>query len=359
MNGSFWRDKRVLVTGHTGFKGSWLCLWLHSAGARVAGYALQPPTEPNLYTLARVDELVASTIGDLRDMATLERLVASFAPEVVLHLAAQSVVLTSYEDPIETYATNVLGTAHLLEGIRRARRPCSVVNVTTDKCYANRNWVWGYRETDRLGGLDPYSSSKSCAEFVASSFRHAYFAPESFARHGVAIASARAGNVIGGGDWTPHQLIPAAVAAFARGEAVELRHPEGVRPWQHVLDCLDGYLTLAEALATDPLRGTGDWNFGPAGDAAHSVAYVVETLARHWDVSRPWVSRQEVTPHEERELRLDSSKAARLLRWRCKLPIDQALAWVAEWNLGLHANQDARQLCLSQIQRFAGAPVST
>jgi CDP-glucose 4,6-dehydratase len=358
MQGSFWRDKRVLVTGHTGFKGSWLCMWLHAAGASVAGYALQPPTEPSLYRLARVDELVASTIADLRDMQRLERLVASFAPEIVLHLAAQSVVLTSYEEPIDTFATNVLGTAHLLEAIRRAGRPCIVVNVTTDKCYANRNWVWGYRETDTLGGLDPYSSSKACAEFVANSFRHAYFAPEAFAQHGVAVANARAGNVVGGGDWTPHQLIPAAVAAYAAGEPVVLRHPDGVRPWQHVLDCLDGYLTLAEVLATDPLRGSGDWNFGPPGDDAHSVAYVVETLARHWGVIRPWVSSQGVTPHEERELRLDSSKAAKLLGWRCKLPIGEALELVAEWYLGVDAGQDARQLCRTQIARFANAPRS-
>jgi CDP-glucose 4,6-dehydratase len=219
--------------------------------------------------------------------------------------------------------------------------------------------VWGYRETDPLGGLDPYSGSKACAEFVASSFRHSYFASETFAEHGVAVANARAGNVIGGGDWTAHQLIPSAVAAFAAGEPVILRHPESVRPWQHVLDCLDGYLTLAEMLASEPLRGSGDWNFGPApGDDTHSVAYVVETLARHWNVTPPWVSIQGVTPHEERELRLDSSKAARLLGWRCKLPMGKALEWVAEWYLGLHAGEDARRLCRTQIERFADAPRS-
>lgn len=356
MNTAFWRDKRVLVTGHTGFKGSWLCLWLHAAGARVAGFALAPPTQPSLYELARVGELVTSTLADVRDLPRLRDTVDTFAPDIVLHLAAQSVVLTSYEDPVETYATNVLGTVHVLDAVRRAGRPCSVVNVTTDKCYANQDWVWGYRETDRLGGRDPYSSSKACAELVASTFRDAYFSPATFAQHGVAIGNARAGNVVGGGDWTPRQLVPAAIAAFAAAQPVVLRHPDAVRPWQHVLDCLDGYLTLAEALAQDPARGSGDWNFGPGGDATYTVADVVETLARHFNVSPPWTRSPETSAHEERELRLDSSKAARLLGWRCKLPTPEALGWVAQWHVGLAEGQDPRALCLAQIARFADMP---
>lgn len=353
MNRDFWRNRRVLVTGHTGFKGSWLCLWLNSVGARVAGYALEPPTRPSLYELARVDELVESTIADLRDMSALEQVVVSFAPEVVLHMAAQSVVLTSYEDPIETYSTNVVGTAHVLEAVRRASRPCCVVNVTTDKCYLNQGWVWGYRETDTLGGRDPYSNSKACAELLAQSFRHSFFPLESFAQHGVALASARAGNVIGGGDWTAHQLVPETAAAFARAEPVVLRHPEGVRPWQHVLDCLNGYLVLAETLASAPAVGSGEWNFGPAPGDAYTVARVVEALAAHWKLATPWVRAKGATPREERELRLDSTKANRVLGWRCRLSTEQAIAWVAEWYLGLQQQRDARQLCLSQIGRFA------
>jgi CDP-glucose 4,6-dehydratase len=352
MDRNFWRDRRVLVTGHTGFKGSWLCLWLHAAGARVAGYALPPPTRPSLYELARVDELVDSTIGDLRDMSALQAVIERFAPDVVLHMAAQSVVLTSYDDPIETYTTNVIGTVHVLEAIRRARRACSVVNVTTDKCYLNQAWPWPYRETDVLGGRDPYSNSKACAELVAQAFRHSFFPLSDLARHGVALASARAGNVIGGGDWTAHQLIPETVAAFARREPVALRHPEGVRPWQHVLDCLNGYLRLAEMLATAPAIASGEWNFGPPTSESYPVARLVETLAGHWQLDKAWVRTGVPAAHEERELTLDSSKAARALGWRCLLPIDQALRWVAEWYLGLEARRDPRQLCLAQVAQF-------
>jgi CDP-glucose 4,6-dehydratase len=353
MDRSFWRNRRVLVTGHTGFKGSWLCLWLHSLGARVAGYALAPPTRPSLYELARVGELVESTIADLRDMRKLEGVVASFAPEIVIHMAAQSVVLASYEDPIETYSTNVIGTVHVLEAIRRMKRPCCVVNVTTDKCYLNQDWVWGYREVDALGGRDPYSNSKACAELVAQSFRHSFFPLESLSQHGIALASARAGNVIGGGDWTAHQLIPESVAAFARAEPVILRHPEGIRPWQHVLDCLNGYLMLAERLASLPTVGSGEWNFGPAPTDTYTVARVVEVLAAHWNIATPWVRAQGVTPREERELTLDSTKANRVLGWQCRLSTERAIAWVAEWYLGLQQQRDARLLCLSQIGRFA------
>ena len=241
MNTQFWRHKRVLITGHTGFKGSWLSLWLNSVGAHVSGFALTPPSEPSLYELARVDETVRSTIGDIRDLASLQRVVETAAPEVIFHMAAQSVVLSSYEAPVDTYSTNVMGTVHVLESLRRAGGRSTVVNVTTDKCYENKGWVWGYREDDRLGGHDPYSNSKACAELVAQAYRDSFFPPDDLARHGVGLASARAGNVIGGGDWTPHQLIPAAVAALLQGASVVLRHPEATRPWQHVLDCLSGY----------------------------------------------------------------------------------------------------------------------
>lgn len=352
MDAAFWRGRRVLVTGHTGFKGSWLCLWLHSVGARVAGYALQPPTQPSLYELAGVDDVVESTIADLRDIGALQAVVKNFAPEVILHLAAQSVVLTSYDDPLDTYTTNVIGTAHVFEAVRRSGRPCSIVNVTTDKCYLNQGWPWPYRETDVLGGRDPYSNSKACAELVAQSFRHSFFPLPEIARHGVAVASARAGNVIGGGDWTARQLIPEAVAAFTRRQPVALRHPDGVRPWQHVLDCLNGYLMLAEKLAASPEAASGEWNFGPPTSERYSVAQLVDVLAGHWKVATPWVRAGEATAHEERQLTLDSSKADGVLGWRCRLPLEQALQWVADWYLGLAQGQAARELCLRQIRQF-------
>ena len=299
MNPTFWRDKRVLVTGHTGFKGGWLCQLLTSFGAEVAGYALTPPTQPNLYSLARIDELVESTTADICDLGTLTDCIRKFAPDVVFHMAAQSVVLQSYENPVETYSTNVLGTVNTLDAIRRMGHPCVVVNVTTDKCYENKGWVWGYRETDTLGGRDPYSNSKACAELVAQSFRESFFPLSKFTEHGVAIASARAGNVIGGGDWTPRQLIPESVAAFVKAQSVVLRHPQAVRPWQHVLDCLGGYVTLAEALASDPKGFSGEWNFGPSDSETCSVSRIVESLATHWSVQRPWV--QDGTSHSPEE----------------------------------------------------------
>jgi CDP-glucose 4,6-dehydratase len=352
MSPDFWRKKQVLVTGHTGFKGSWLCLLLNELGAQVAGFALDPPTQPNLFSLARIDQLIDSRIGDVRDLNALAERVRSFEPQILLHMAAQSVVLQSYDDPIETYATNVIGTATTLEAVRRAGRPCTVINVTTDKCYENRNWVWGYRETDVLGGRDPYSNSKACAELVARSYRDSFFPLSRWSEHQVAIASARAGNVIGGGDWTSRQLIPDAIAAFQQARPVVLRHPGAIRPWQHVLDCLAGYLTLAQALAGAAHGYSGEWNFGPSETDARPVAYVVESLAAQWDIRPAWVQDSVVHAHEERQLKLDVSKAAAELGWQCRLPIDDALGWVASWYRRFHGGADARDLCREQIHAF-------
>ena len=351
MNPSFWRNKRVFVTGHTGFKGSWLCLLLHALGARVKGYALEAPTQPNLFALARVGELVESVINDVRDLDGLAACLATSEADVVLHMAAQSVVLHSYDDPVDTYSSNVMGTVHVLEAIRRAGRPCVAVNVTTDKCYENKGWVWGYRETDTLGGRDPYSNSKACAELVAQSYRDSFFPLARWPDHRVALASARAGNVIGGGDWTPRQLIPETIAAFTQGRSVMLRHPDSVRPWQHVLDCLGGYLTLAEALADDPRAHSGEWNFGPSDSDSFPVSRVVETLGALWRIERPWVRDGAVHAPEEQQLLLDVNKAAHLLGWRCRLPTDEALLWVADWYRGHHEGRDARSLCQEQIAR--------
>lgn len=352
MKSSFWHNKRVLITGHTGFKGSWLCLLLDSFGARVAGYALEPPTQPNLYELACVDELVDSKRGDIRELETLASRICAFAPEVVFHMAAQSIVLRSYEDPVETYSTNVLGTVNTLEAVRRMGRPCVVVNVTTDKCYDNKNWVWGYRESDKLGGRDPYSNSKACAELVAKSFRDSFFEVSRWTEHGVALASARAGNVIGGGDWTPQQLVPDTIAAFLKKQPVVLRHPAAIRPWQHVLDCLAGYVTLAEGLAADVVRFSGEWNFGPSDSDVRSVSQMVQKLASLWGIERSWVQDKVVHAHEEQQLRLDVSKAAHDLHWRCRLSNDDALQWVASWYRDYHNGRDPRSLCLDQIGRY-------
>jgi CDP-glucose 4,6-dehydratase len=352
MTPDFWRDRRVFVTGHTGFKGAWLCQLLQAVGAHVEGYALEPPTQPSLFALARVDELAASHVGDVRDLDALAARMRAFAPDVVLHMAAQSVVLTSYDDPAGTYATNVMGTVHALEAVRRLGRPCVVVNVTTDKCYENKGWVWGYRENDPLGGHDPYSNSKACAELVGRCYRDSFFPLSRWDEHRVAVGNARAGNVVGGGDWTPRQLVPETIAAFLTSAPVVLRHPRAVRPWQHVLDCLAGYLRLAEALAADPQRHAGDWNFGPVEAESPPVARVVETLAERWGMAQPWVADTRTHAPEEQQLRLDVSKAASQLGWRCRLSIDESLHWVADWYKDFHSGGDARMLCRHQIARY-------
>ena len=353
MNADFWRGRRVFVTGHTGFKGAWLCLWLHRLGARVQGYALPPPTEPSLFDQAQVGADVATTIGDVRDRGRLAEALRAAEPDVVLHMAAQSVVLNAYEDPVDTYATNVMGTVHLLEAVRQAGRPMAVVNVTTDKAYLNQGWVWSYRENDVLGGRDPYSNSKACSELVTQSYRESFFPPDALERHGVVIASARAGNVVGGGDWTPHQLVPAVVAAAQKGQAVVLRNPTGIRPWQHVLDCLRGYLTLAEQLVLAPASAGGDWNFGPAADEIVTVAQVAEALAHHWGLEPAWTAEPgRTTYREEHELRLDCSKAARGLGWRCALSTPVALDWVAAWYLAVQQGRSAREVTLGQIETY-------
>ena len=289
---------------------------------------------------------------DVRSLDALIATVRSSAPEIVFHMDTQSVVLRSYDDPVETYSTNVLGTVNVLEAVRRMSLPCLVINVTTDKCYENKGWDWGYRENDVLGGHDPYSNSKACAEFVGQSFRDSFFPLSRFGEHRVGIASARAGNVIGGGDWTPRQLIPDTIAAFRRSQPIVLRHPNAVRPWQHVLDCLGGYLRLAEALAGDGPAYSGAWNFGPMDTESRPVYYVVESLARQWGIERPWVADSASYPPEESMLRLDVTQTANRLGWRCRLTIDEALQMVAVWYRGYHSGQDARTLCLEQMSRY-------
>ncbi len=352
MNLEFWKGRRTAITGHTGFKGAWLCELLKQLQADFSGFSLPPPTKPSLFELADIGGFVDTTYGDIRDTETLTQYLRRVQPEIVLHMAAQSVVLDSYRDPIESFSSNVVGTASVLEAIRRSGVRCAVVNVTTDKVYANRGWVWGYREPDALGGNDPYSSSKACAELVAQSFRSSFFPLDRRSEHGVVIGSARAGNVVGGGDWTPHQLIPETVASFGEGQPVTLRNPGATRPWQHVLDCLSGYLTLAEHLVTRPEVASGEWNFGPPDRHPPTVAQVVETLNGRWKLEQPWKPSGAHHLHEERALSLDSSKAEATLGWRSRLSVTQALEWVADWYQPFQQGVAPAKLTSEQVARY-------
>ncbi|HEY0193831.1 MAG TPA: CDP-glucose 4,6-dehydratase [Kofleriaceae bacterium] len=349
----FWRNRRVLVTGHTGFKGGWLSLWLAQLGARVTGYALAPSTTPSLFEQARVADSVASRIADVRDLAALREAVAAADPEVIFHLAAQPLVRASYTEPVETYAINVMGTVHVLEAARQARSLRAIVNITTDKVYDNREWLWGYREVDRLGGRDPYSNSKACSELVTEAYRASFFPPERHAEHGVAVATARAGNVIGGGDWAADRIIPDAMRAFLAGAPLIVRNPASVRPWQHVLEPLDGYLRLAERLVTGGAELGEGWNFGPSDDQVVDVGSLATKLTAAWGRGARWDAlAQTGAPHEARLLRLDVSKSRERLAWRPALDVDTALAWIVEWHQTVERGGDARQITEQQIARY-------
>lgn len=348
MNRDFWRGRRVLLTGHTGFKGSWTALWLHRLGATVSGFSLAPPSEKNLFDLGAVKDIVADVGGDVRDLAAVDRAVAAAKPEIVLHMAAQSLVRESYRAPVETYATNVMGSVHVLDAVRRASGVRAVVIVTSDKCYENREQIWGYRETDPMGGHDPYSNSKGCAELVVSAYRQSFFASEG----APAIASVRAGNVIGGGDWANDRLVPDAMRAFSAGKRVVLRNPRATRPWQHVLEPIHGYLTLAEKLTTEGARWASGWNFGPKDDDARPVGEVVDTLAKIWGRGAGWDLETGSQPHEAHSLRLDCSRANVELGWRGRLDLDTALRWVVEWYDGHLRGEAARTLTERDIARY-------
>lgn len=352
MDRAFWSGKRVLITGHTGFKGSWLSLWLQRMGAQVIGYALAPPTEPSLFEIAGVADGMTHILGDVRDLERLQAVLAEHRPEVVIHMAAQPLVRYSYQHPVETYATNVMGTVHLLEAVRHTEGVRVVVCVTSDKCYENREWVWGYRENEPMGGHDPYSSSKGCAELVISAYRRSFFPPEEYARHGVAVASVRAGNVIGGGDWAQDRLIPDIMRAFLEGRPVVIRSPGAIRPWQHVLEPLGGYLLLAERLWERGPEFAEAWNFGPNDDDARPVAWIVEYLATRWGEGARWELDSGRHPHEAHYLKLDCSKAKNLLGWFPRLNLATALDWVVEWYRGHQRGEDMRRLTESQIARY-------
>lgn len=349
VSAAFWAGRRVFLTGHTGFKGGWLALWLQELGAEVYGYALPAATEPSLWQAVRLHEVVSGTPGDIRDAQLLSATVAAFRPEIVLHLAAQPLVRESYRTPAETYATNVMGTLNLLEAVRQCDSVRAVVVVTSDKCYENREWLWPYREQDSLGGHDPYSSSKACVELLCASWR------ESFLREaGIALATARAGNVLGGGDWSPDRLVPDILRAWQAGETLILRYPQAVRPWQHVLEPLHGYLSLAQTLLEQGEEAASAWNFGPDAEGLVSVGDLVACLARQWPGEAPWRIDAAMQPHEAGLLSLDSAKARAQLSWRPRWALQQALERTLDWHQAWQAGEDMQTFSRAQIAAYQG-----
>ena len=349
MTPSFWANRKVFVTGHTGFKGAWLTIWLSQLGASVRGFALPSPTDPSLYALARVGDLCDSVIGDVRDPEALTEAMTRFQPDVVIHMAAQSLVRRSYARPVETYSTNVMGTVHVLEAARSCRSIEAIVNVTSDKCYENREWIWGYRECDAFGGHDPYSSSKGAAEIVTAAYGRSFFDEDSRPT----LVSARSGNVIGGGDWATDRLFPDIVRAFAAGNNVSIRQPDSVRPWQHVLEPLSGYLLLAEKAVEEGHSLAGGWNFGPPPDAVQTVRTVVDRATSLWGQGRFWTDCSDPTARPEAQiLQLDSTKARVHLGWKSRWSFDEALVATVDWFRRFSLGADARELCEGQIKEY-------
>ena len=349
MSHSFWENKKVLVTGHTGFKGSWLSLWLQQLNAKVIGLSLRPPTTPNLFTKANVESNMVSIIGDINDYSLIEETLREHEPDIIFHLAAQSLVRHSYAFPIDTYATNVMGTVHLLEAARKIKSCKSMVCVTTDKCYQNNEWHWGYRENDSLGGHDPYSSSKACAELVCSAYRSSF---QNTDIPSCGIATARAGNVIGGGDWAKDRLIPDIISASYEKKQIIIRNPHALRPWQHVLEPLQGYMLLAEQLFDRPDSFSEAWNFGPDDNDVKPVSWVVETMLNYLDNHATWVFDKAHNPHEATFLKLDSSKAKNRLDWRPRWELEKALKETTNWFRAYHAGENMEKITISQIIDF-------
>lgn len=356
MNKTFWQGKRVFLTGHTGFKGGWLSLWLQSLGAEVTGYALTAPTNPSLFEVAKVADGMKSIIGDIRDLNALQNAMQDASPDIVIHMAAQPLVRYSYANPVETYSTNVMGSVHLLEAVRNTKSVKAVVNVTSDKCYENREWVWGYREDEAMGGYDPYSNSKGCAELVTAAYRASFFNPEHYEKHGVAVASARAGNVIGGGDWAGDRLIPDFIRAIAAGETVVIRSPNAIRPWQHVLEPLSGYLILAEKLYTEGSQFADAWNFGPSDSDAKSVKWIINQLVDNWaDGAGFKIDSYAADLHEAHFLKLDCSKARMSLGWKPQWDAGEAVRRICAWHKAHLDGQDMKTYVLREIEQYQKA----
>jgi CDP-glucose 4,6-dehydratase len=347
IDSNFWKGKRVLLTGHTGFKGSWLSLWLQSLGAEVHGFSLPPTTQPALFVEAQVDVEMHNTFGDIRDFGQFSKSVKSFQPEVVIHMAAQAIVRTSYTDPVETISTNVLGTAHLLEALRYCDSVKAVVNVTTDKCYENNEWVWGYRESEPMGGHDPYSASKGCSELITAAYRRSFLKEA-----GIHTATARAGNVIGGGDWAEDRLIPDLLRAFEKGVTPVIRNPHSIRPWQHVLEPLSGYLLLAQRLYQEGAGYAEGWNFGPVDEDAKTVESIVNVMAESWGDGANWILGGNYQPHEAQHLKLDISKARTRLGWRPSWSLQTALEKIVDWHRAWINGESVKAYCLKQIAEY-------
>lgn len=349
---SFWHGKKVFVTGHTGFKGSWLCLWLEQMGAIVRGYSLPAPTEPSLFAVANVRQGLISEEGDIRDFFHLREALADFKPEIVFHMAAQPLVRLSYDEPIETYSTNVMGTVYVLEAIKQVGGVKAVVNITSDKCYENREWVWGYREDEAMGGYDPYSNSKGCAELVASAYRNSFFNVVKYHEHGTALASVRAGNVIGGGDWAKDRLIPDILRSFENNQPVIIRNPHSIRPWQHVLEPLSGYLLVAQKLYTEGPAFAEGWNFGPNEMDATPVQAIVDTMVGLWGDKASWQLDGQDHPHEAHYLKLDCSKAKMRMEWHPRWDLNTTLSRIVSWHKAWLAGEDMRTYTLNEINDY-------
>ncbi len=348
----FWSNKKVLITGHTGFKGSWLSMWLQRLGATVIGYSLPAPTQPSLFEVAKITQELTSVTGDIRDLAELQAVMTAHQPDIVFHMAAQPLVRYSYDNPVETYATNVMGTVNLLESVRHSSSVRVVVVITTDKCYENREWVWGYRENEPMGGRDPYSSSKGCAELVTEAYRSSFFTPQPDLAQPAAIASVRAGNVIGGGDWASDRLIPDIMRAIQAQQPVQIRNPHATRPWQHVLEPLSGYMLLAERLWQNGAAYAEGWNFGPNDEDVKPVSWIVDYLTQRWGEGATWQLDGGDHPHEATYLKLDCSKAKARLGWHPRLSLNTALEWIVEFYRAYDQHQDMAKVVEAQILRY-------
>ena len=347
-----YHKRKVLITGHTGFKGSWLCILLNQLGANVYGYSLEPPTSPSLFEEAKIAGFMTSFIGDIRNLNYLTEVMKKVQPEIVIHMAAQPLVRDSYKIPVETYEINVMGTVHILEACRITPSVKAIVNVTTDKSYENKEWHWGYRENEPMGGYDPYSNSKGCSELVTSAYRNSFFNPNEYKVHGIALASARAGNVIGGGDWANDRLIPDFIRAIGKGEKVYIRSPYAIRPWQHVLEPLNGYLLLAEKLFSQGTRYAEGWNFGPDDSDAKNVEWITNTICNLWGDGASYEIDTHPQPHEANYLKLDCSKAKAELNWLPKWNINKALESIVEWNKAYLSGKDILGVTIQQINQF-------
>ena len=344
----FWKGRKVFLTGHTGFKGSWLSLWLKQLGAHVTGYALEAPTVPAIFEVAKARETLQKSIhGDICDIDTFKKSMQEASPEIVIHMAAQSLVRDSYTDPVRTYNTNVMGTVHMLEAARSTSSVKAILNITTDKCYENNEWVWGYRENEPMGGHDPYSNSKGCAELVSSSYRRSFLQDSK-----IALATARAGNVIGGGDWAKDRIVPDAMHAFINNKPLLVRNPLATRPWQHVLEPLSGYLLLCQQLIEQPKEFDQGWNFGPNDEDAQPVATLADIMVKSWGENAQWQLDEGAHPHEARDLKLDCSKAKTLLKWNPIWNLDRALSETVQWYKAWHNNEDMHKFTLRQIENY-------